>query len=72
MSTLAAFVLVVTNQHVAMDTVDRVTTQLTELVSTSVSTEDTASGQRHVEMCIINMAIQHAASVHPKFRDECK
>ena len=78
-ATLPAFALVVTNQHVTMDTVDRVTTQLTELVSSSVSNEmESASKEtimlksRHVEMSIINIAIKHSASVHPKFRDECK
>ena len=68
-----------TNPTVKVDLVDRVITQLTEVVASSVensfeehSLDGTLLGLHSLRSALISLVAQEGAVLHPKFRDECK
>ena len=68
-----------TNPDIGIDIVDRVITQLTEVVASSVensfeeqSPDGRLLGLHSLRCSLVNLVAQLGAVLHPKFRDECK
>lgn len=77
-ATIPAFASVVENPSVTSDAVDRVITQMTDVVSASASDyhehsyDGTLLGLHSVQLELVQTACKIAATAHPKFRDECR
>ena len=78
-ATVSSFCYIMTNSTVGVDLVDRVITQLTEVVASSVendyeehSLDGTLLGLHSLRCTLINLVTEVGAVLHPKFRDECK